>query len=789
MKVRIGRRSRADAKHSVRSPDGLALAPAFSEGRWDVPDHFNFTRDVVEALASDAKRRALVHLGPDGVIEHRSFLQITEDMARWAALLREREVKKGDRVLVLVSPSVDWLEIMLAGIKIGAVTVPRPETLSAAALDELLASTGARLVVASRFAEHAITAAAGEPNVLYTDELRSRASDPVPDVPTENTSARDVAFILSTSGTARGPLAVAHTHGSTFAARVQAEHWLDAGPGDAVWCAVDSANALAAWHVLLGPWSRGAEVIVQHGVFDPHERLDLIDRLGTTVLCQSPAEYAALTELRDFHRYRPRRLRRLVSTGDTLDPSVIEAYEAVWGMTIHEGYGQAETGVIVANGIDTGFRTGSVGLPIVGHEVAVVDDQGNVVEAGVEGELALKGRPPSLFAHYWDAPEETKAAFRGDWYMTGDLASTDEDGFVWLVGRAEDVITSRGRRFGPLDVERALRDHVSVAESAVVGIRDLERGGQFVRAFVVPRTGIEPTELLGAELRHFVGESLPEYEVPREIEFVERLPRTASGNVRRAELREQQTVGQSLWKTPPVTEPDPIVFAPSERQPVVPPEPTPVPPFGQEPTAFAEPTPIPVPLDEPIVLSEPEPIVLSEPEPTPIVEPDPEPVAFVEPTPVEPEPAPVAEPETAPRPVTSDPPAQLPNEPPPAEPLPDYVIVPGSERAPEPETQTGAPDIAALGLPPVTNFGLDRPHTPETNVPKPEREKPTEPPKGDPKRGARPSTGEPGDEIEGSGWMQGLSTRLSAYSLAGDDAPAAPAEEHEGEREPDDEDE
>jgi acyl-coenzyme A synthetase/AMP-(fatty) acid ligase len=220
---------------------------------------------------------------------------------------------------------------------------------------------------------------AEEPDVVYTDERRGRAGDPVPKEPTEDTSAKDVAFILSTSGTARGPMGVAHTHGATFAARVQTEHWLDAGPGDAVWCTADTDNALAVWNVLLGPWSRGAETILHHGDFDPGERIDLIDRLGTTILCQTPSEYAALTELRDFQRYRPRRLRRLVSTGDTLDPDVIKTYEEVWGMTIHEGYGQAETAVVVANGVDAGFRPGSVGLPLVGHEVAVVDDQGNVV--------------------------------------------------------------------------------------------------------------------------------------------------------------------------------------------------------------------------------------------------------------------------------------------------------------------------------------------------------------------------------------------------------------------------
>ena len=392
---------------------------------------------------------------------------------------------------------------------------------------------------------------------------------------------------------------------------MQTEHWLDAGPGDAVWSTADTGNALAVWNTLIGPWSRGAEVVLHHnGAFDPAERLDLIDRLDTTILCQSPADYAALTELRAFHRYRPRRLRRLVSTGDTLARDVIATYEEVWGMTIHEGYGQAETAVVVANGVDAGFRPGSVGLPIAGHEVAVIDEQGNVLGPGVEGELGLRGRPPSLFSHYWGAPEETKAAFRGDWFVTGDIASTDEDGFVWLVGRTEDVITSRGRRFGPFEVEHALREHEAVAESAAVGIRDLERGGQFVRAFVVLRAGATPSEQLEAHLRNFVESTLPEYAVPREIEFMDKLPRTPSGNIRRAELRERQVAGRPLWETAPVTEPEALLPSP---------EPKPKPPAEPEGFVVQEYFPQVQPVAEPVAEltrpTEPEPVAYAEPAP------------------------------------------------------------------------------------------------------------------------------------------------------------------------------
>ena len=648
MKVRIGRRrSQLDERSRVaRSPESLALGPAFSEGAWDVPHHFNYTRDVVDVLAANPKRRALMFLGSDGVIEPRTFHHLSEAATRWAAVLLERGVTAGDRVLVVAGKTPEWVEAMLACLKIGAVSVPCPETLSADALEVRMSSAGAGLIFAARSVESAIADMPGEHEVVYLDERTWGPRDPLPAVTAADTTSDEIAFILSTSGTERVPMGVAHTHGSTFAARVQTEHWLDAGPGDAVWCTADTGNALAVWNTLVGPWSRGAEVVLHHGgTFDPVERLDLIDRLDTTILCQSPADYAALTELRAFHRYRPRRLRRLVSTGDTLARDVIATYEEVWGMTIHEGYGQAETGVVVANGADAGFRPGSVGLPIAGHEVAVIDDQGNVLGPGVEGELGLRGRPPSLFSHYWGAPEETKAAFRGDWFVTGDIASTDEDGFVWLVGRTEDVITSRGRRFGPFEVEHALREHEAVAESAAVGIRDLERGGQFVRAFVVLRAGATPSEQLEAHLRNFVESTLPEYAVPREIEFMDKLPRTPSGNIRRAELRERQVAGRPLWETAPVTEPEALLPSP---------EPKPKPPAEPEGFVVQEYFPQVQPIAEPVAEltrpTEPEPVAYAEPLPLPPAEVvEPEPTAYVEPVFVPPtevvEPEPTPEPE------------------------------------------------------------------------------------------------------------------------------------------------
>jgi acetyl-CoA synthetase len=748
--LRIGRR-RGRGSELPTSPLELALRPALVDGRWHVPDRFNFTRDVVEALARDPKRRALTFLGREGVIEPRTFLEISGGAAVWATTLREQGVAAGDRVIVVAGSTVDWLEIVLGAIKAGAVVVPCMPTVSASMLEREVSSTDAALVVADRTLEPTIERMGFTPDIhLYEAGVR-RSSKETPTAPTHDTGSRDLAFIVSTSGVGGTRKDVAHTHGSVFATRVQAEHWLDVGRGDAVWCPAETASALTMWNTVIGPWSRGAEVVLCDGEFAADERLDLLFRLGPSILCQSSAEYLALAEHPKLERFRSPRLRRLVSTGDFLDPEVVAVFEERWGMTIYDAYGQAETNIIVANLADGATKPGTFGRALPGHHVAIIDDQGNELPAGIEGDLAVRGRPPTLFAGYWELPEETKAAFLGDWYLTGDVAHVDEEGFFTFVGRAEDVISSSGRTFGPFDVERVLTGHEAIAAAAVVGIRDLQRGGHFVRAFVVPRRNAEGSEQLEAELRQYVAQTLPDQQVPREIVFVEDLPVIGS-KVSRHALRERPLAGRPLWELPPTTddelptasappppapaaptviepqwelvfeplapepvavEPEPVAEALTEPEPVVPPEPDPV------PLAEALPEPEPEPIPEHVLDPGPEPeraqapVAEARAEPGPEREPEPEP---------HPEPEHEVEPETPSFFVLHEPapdpePEHMPEFSVEPEPLPDYVIdapaepVPVAVPEPEPEPEPGAlPDYvvepdSTPAPPPVVETG------------------------------------------------------------------------------------
>ena len=503
------------------------------------PDRFNFTRDVVEH--ADPNALALRFVDSAGGIRDLSFGEIAELAARWTGRLRRAGIEPGDRILVLLGKTPDWHAVMLAALKAGAVAIPCSEMLRAKDLDFRARHSGARLLVAAPGCRDEVEGMTVAIDVLYLDEAELDEPDPA----AADTGAGDPALILYTSGTTKDPKGVVHTHRYTWAKRDQAERWLDARPGDLVWCTAGTGWAKSIWNVLLGPWSCGAAIVLHEGGFDPEERFRLLEELGPAVLCQAPTEYRLMAKLEGIERYDLSRVRHMVSAGEPLNPEVIRAFESAFGRTIHDGYGQTENTLLVGNFPGTEIRPGSMGLPAPGYDVRVIDFEGRETPAGEEGDIALRGDAPALFAGYWNAADETAAVYRGEWYVTGDRAVRDEDGYLWFTGRADDVILSAAYRIGPFEVESALLEHAAVAESAVVGKPDPDRG-QIVKAFVVLRPGRAAGEELVRELQEHCKRVTAPYKYPREIEFVAELPKTRSGKIRRVELRkleEERAVG------------------------------------------------------------------------------------------------------------------------------------------------------------------------------------------------------------------------------------------------------
>ena len=326
------------------------------------------------------------------------------------------------------------------------------------------------------------------------------------------------ALIVFTSGTTGEPRGALHPQRYLAGQRAQAEHWLGAQEGELVWCTTAPGWAKSARNAFVAPWLCGAAALVHDARFDPAERLELIERESVNVLCQAPTEYRLLAARAQLRRLPS--LRRMVSAGEPLNPEVIEVFREATGLDICDGYGQTETGHLTGNLVGDAVRDGSMGKPLPGVQVRIAD-----------GELQVHVPScPTFFNGYLDGEP-----FTGEWWPTGDLVREDGDGYLWFEGRHDDLILSAGYRIGPFEVESALMSHPAVAEAAAVSAPDPERGA-VVRAIVVLHEA-EPSDGLARELQEHCKRVAAPYKFPRIVEFADRLPRTTSGKIKRAELR------------------------------------------------------------------------------------------------------------------------------------------------------------------------------------------------------------------------------------------------------------
>lgn len=474
----------------------------------------NFARDVVDAAPRAA--RALVELTRDGQRREWTFGEVADRSARLAGTLRANGVQRGDVVLTLIGNRPEWVLTMLACFRLGAVALACNEQLRPKDLAMRVDAANPAVIVADERNGDLLSQTTCP--VLMIPDAALYQADPAAAV---DLDPADPCLITFTSGTTGEPKGVVHGQRYLTGQHLQAEHWLDARAGDLVWCTAATGWSKSARNVFIAPWIRGAAALLHDARFDPQQRLEILAAEQVNVLCMAPTEYRVIAKRAQLAPVAS--LRTLVAAGEALNPEVLRAFREATGLEIRDGYGQTETGQLTAMPVGEPARPGSMGRPLPGVALSVLD-----------GELVLKDPrtdPTFFIGHLSGDP----APLDRPWH-TGDRVTQDENGYLYFEGRSDDVIISSGYRIGPFEVESALVSHTAVAEAAAVAAPDEERGA-VVRAIVVLRDSAQASDALARELQEHVKAQTAPYKYPRIVEFADELPKTASGKVQRALLR------------------------------------------------------------------------------------------------------------------------------------------------------------------------------------------------------------------------------------------------------------
>jgi len=527
--------------------------------RITVPEYFNFGFDVIDRWAAkDRNKIAMVWANQKREERTYTFRDLSLLSNQVANMLIKYGVTKGDRVLIMLPRVPEWWIFTIALIKVGAVYCPAPTMLTTKDLAYRIQTADIKMVVTDTEQADKIDSVFPDCPTLVTRMITDGERDGWVSYPVEldypapvssrlinlpgmkRTRSTDPMVIFFTSGTTGEPKMVLHDHSYPLGHIVTARFWHDIRPNDLHLTLSDTGWAKSAWGKLYGQWIEGAAIMVYdiRGRFNATEILPILERYGVTTFCAPPTIYRMLI-LADLDKFDFNELRHCVSAGEPLNPEVIRAWEEATGLTIYEGYGQTETVLCVGTFPGMTAKPGSMGRPSPGWRVEIHDDDGHPVPVGEVGHIAiaLDPRPPGLFTGYLDNDDENKRVFSNGFYYTGDKARLDDDGYFWFVGRDDDVIKSSGYRIGPFEVESALIEHPAVQEAAVVGSPDVIRG-LIVKAFVVLSPGHTPSDSLIRDIQRHVKQVTAPYKYPRAIEFVDELPKTISGKIKRQELRE-----------------------------------------------------------------------------------------------------------------------------------------------------------------------------------------------------------------------------------------------------------
>ncbi|KAA0562197.1 AMP-binding protein [Bacillus sp. CH30_1T] len=513
------------------------------------PEKYNLVEEV-EKYASDQQKLAIKWENEEGTKDEITYRKLLNNVNRIGNVFLGSNLEKGDVILVMVPRLIEAYAVYLAALKSGLVVIPSSEMLRTKDLEYRIDHGDVKGIVAySPFVEQFenvrgmenlqkfVVGDKQEGWIALEEEMKTASEE----LSFADTMRDDMAFLSYTSGTTGNPKGVVHTHGWAYAhLKTAAREWLSINEGDTVWATAGPGWQKWIWSPFLSVLGSGATGLVYQGKFDPNKYLQLLQDNEVNVLCCTPTEYRLMAKVDNLGSYKLNQLHSAVSAGEPLNREVIDAFKRHFNIEVRDGYGQTENTLLVGIMKGMELKPGSMGKPTPGNRVEIINEEGYPSEVGEVGDIAVHVETPALFKNYYKDPERTAMQFRGDYYITGDKAKKDDDGYFWFEGRGDDIIISSGYTIGPFEVEDALVKHPSVQECAVVGSPDEVRG-LIVKAFVVLRNDVnqEDPELIPALQQHVKDLTAP-YKYPRKIEFVKELPKTTSGKIRRIELRQKE---------------------------------------------------------------------------------------------------------------------------------------------------------------------------------------------------------------------------------------------------------
>jgi len=524
-----------------------------------VPENFNFAYDVVDWYAAKhPQKEALVWCNDNGDERIINFAEMKEYSDRAANFFKEYGIKKGDRVMLTLKGRYDFWFSLLGLHRIGAIAIPATHMLKEKDIIYRIKKADIKMVVC--IAEDGvpdcfdrahkemgdiplIKAIVGEEDRPGWINFREKLEEmPMTfEKPEDHPSGEDILLVYFSSGTTGMPKMIKHDHTYPLAHIVTAKYWQNVREDGLHYTVADTGWAKSVWGGIYGQWISGSAVFAyDYDRFNPLNMLEKLEKYNITTFCAPPTVYRFLIK-EDISKYDLSSIEYAVTAGEPLNPEVFHKFYEQTGLKLMEGYGQTESVVSIANFPWMEPKPGSMGKPAPLYEIELVDNNGNPVDVGEEGEIVIdtsKGKPLGLFGGYYRDEEKTKEVWYNNKYHTGDTAWMDEDGYLWFVGRTDDMIKSSGYRIGPFEVESAVISHPAVLECAVTGYPDPIRG-QVVKATIVLAKGYEPSEKLKKDIQDHVKRVTAPYKYPRIIEFVDELPKTISGKIRRVEIREK----------------------------------------------------------------------------------------------------------------------------------------------------------------------------------------------------------------------------------------------------------